>query len=257
MSIDPNEIDLLVDGELPDDRRKRLLLSLEQAPEGWRACALAFLEAQCWREQMRGMADAVRQSPHSTPRKPASAHATPPSESQTPAAAPAAKGRARPVARTLLAMAASFLATMIGVGLLRMHWLGSDVSPRELVDTTRWPKKAPTAAAPEEELGSKIVDVQGAFAPKPDPDLPAPGVDSQFRREWVLPVVEASHFNDGLLAPSGPTSVDPHLEALARRNGMDIQRHRQMMPLHTSDGRDIIVPVNSYQFRRRDAADIQ
>jgi anti-sigma factor RsiW len=48
-------IDRLVDGELPSDERRRLLLSLESQPEGWRRCALAFIEAQTWRDQMRGV----------------------------------------------------------------------------------------------------------------------------------------------------------------------------------------------------------
>jgi hypothetical protein len=42
----PIEIDRLVDGELNQDERRDLLLRLEATPDGWRACALAFLEAQ-------------------------------------------------------------------------------------------------------------------------------------------------------------------------------------------------------------------
>jgi hypothetical protein len=39
-----------VDGELPDAERRALLLRLDTEPDGWRRCALAFLEAQNWRE---------------------------------------------------------------------------------------------------------------------------------------------------------------------------------------------------------------
>lgn len=45
-------IDRLVDGELAEDQRRALLLHLEAHPEGWRRCALAFLEAQTWREAL-------------------------------------------------------------------------------------------------------------------------------------------------------------------------------------------------------------
>jgi anti-sigma factor RsiW len=41
-------IDQLVDAELPDNERRELLLRLESEPDGWRHCALAFLEAQSW-----------------------------------------------------------------------------------------------------------------------------------------------------------------------------------------------------------------
>jgi anti-sigma factor RsiW len=53
---DPEEgrlLDRLVDGELPDGERRELLLRLENEPDGWRRCALAFLEAQTWREAFR------------------------------------------------------------------------------------------------------------------------------------------------------------------------------------------------------------
>lgn len=44
--IDPGLIDRLVDGELDPESRRELLLRLDAAPDGWRRCALAFLEAQ-------------------------------------------------------------------------------------------------------------------------------------------------------------------------------------------------------------------
>jgi len=48
--MDTCQIDRLVDGELSDTERRALLLRLESEPDGWRRCALAFLEAQCLRE---------------------------------------------------------------------------------------------------------------------------------------------------------------------------------------------------------------
>jgi hypothetical protein len=45
-------IDRLIDGELSGDERRHLLASLEAQPDGWRRCALAFVEAQTWRGAM-------------------------------------------------------------------------------------------------------------------------------------------------------------------------------------------------------------
>src|SRR5262249_42904345 len=42
----------LVDGELANDERSELLRRLESEPDGWRRCALAFLEAQAWRDSL-------------------------------------------------------------------------------------------------------------------------------------------------------------------------------------------------------------
>ena len=45
--------DRLVDGELSGGERRALLESLDARPQGWRRCALAFLEAQSWRKELR------------------------------------------------------------------------------------------------------------------------------------------------------------------------------------------------------------
>jgi hypothetical protein len=45
-------IERLIDGELDEASRAAFLMRLETAPGGWRRCALAFLEAQAWREAL-------------------------------------------------------------------------------------------------------------------------------------------------------------------------------------------------------------
>ena len=52
--IDLRLLDRLVDGELTGPERRALLARLEAEPDrdGWRRRALAFLEAQCWREAL-------------------------------------------------------------------------------------------------------------------------------------------------------------------------------------------------------------
>jgi hypothetical protein len=55
-AIDPALLDRLVDGELDAPARRALLLRLESEPGGWRACALAFLEAQEFGLAARGWA---------------------------------------------------------------------------------------------------------------------------------------------------------------------------------------------------------
>ena len=50
-AVDDRTLDLLVDGELSPAARRELLIQLDRVPDGWRRCALAFLEAQSWREE--------------------------------------------------------------------------------------------------------------------------------------------------------------------------------------------------------------
>ncbi len=48
-----HDLDRLAAGDLSPSERRRLLAALEDEPDGWRRCALAFLEAQSWREACR------------------------------------------------------------------------------------------------------------------------------------------------------------------------------------------------------------
>lgn len=47
--------DRLVDDELSPQQRMELIGSLDERPDGWRQCALAFLEHQSWRRQLKAM----------------------------------------------------------------------------------------------------------------------------------------------------------------------------------------------------------
>lgn len=53
-------LDLLVDGELSDDERRELLAWCERETDGWRRCALAFLEAQSWSKVLGDLTDTSR-----------------------------------------------------------------------------------------------------------------------------------------------------------------------------------------------------
>src|SRR4030042_131709 len=47
---DQRRFDLLVDGQLSEPERRELLSGLDDRADGWRRCALAFLEAQAWKQ---------------------------------------------------------------------------------------------------------------------------------------------------------------------------------------------------------------
>ncbi len=52
-NLDDLLLDRLVDGELSDTEYRETLGSVESHPDGWRRCALAFLEAQAWGREFR------------------------------------------------------------------------------------------------------------------------------------------------------------------------------------------------------------
>lgn len=69
-------IDRLVDGELSGDERRQLLAKLEAEPNGWRRCALAFIEAQTWRSALGGFADDAIANENAAAQKNLAANAT-------------------------------------------------------------------------------------------------------------------------------------------------------------------------------------
>ena len=56
---DDGIFDRLVDGELDEAEQRALIESLDERPDGWRRCALAFLEAQSWRRDFSGIVATV------------------------------------------------------------------------------------------------------------------------------------------------------------------------------------------------------
>jgi hypothetical protein len=126
---DDRLIDRLVDGELPDAERRQLLLRLEAEPDGWRRCALAFLEAQSWREAFTPLASPAPPVPRTRPA------ARPNPEGSRP-------GSWRPVAR-LTGLAAGFAAAFVLGWALR----GKPAEPTPHFPVAQGEASAPAVAA--------------------------------------------------------------------------------------------------------------
>jgi hypothetical protein len=139
-------IDRLVDGELSSDERRALLASLAAEPEGggWRRCALAFLEAQAWREALAPVATNAAPTPVTTP--------TPP------------KAHRLAVARTAAALAASVLVAF------SLGWLsrGQADPPATLVAKVA-PDPAPTPTTVTDPPPVEPEPVAQEGPPPPDP----------------------------------------------------------------------------------------
>jgi hypothetical protein len=138
-TIDDILIDRLVDGELSIDERRELLASLEAQPGGWRRCALAFLEAQTWRHEMRQfVAPAVARARRET---------NPP------------KQKSRSYAGIWLGLAASVLAAF-GLG---QHFAQDQPPPLNAIETTPQIASSEPSAAPAGDAVTLVVkDQHGA-----------------------------------------------------------------------------------------------
>jgi hypothetical protein len=217
-------LDRLADGELPDAERRELLAKLDRVPGGWRACALGFLEAQCFQDALRGVA---RES-------------TRPPQTQTVVASPRRHGAWARHIQTALAMAASFLVAL-GIG----WWAGAfwggpgDALPGPEANF------ASTAGGP----GLGVPDHPGGPLRQIEPSSQAPTMavalpGSQDRGdEMNLPVAERDRVDHSLLFPDAAAFPADLREAL-RRSGYEVRQSRDLLPVPVQGGRHAVLPVD-------------
>jgi len=222
--VDDAILDLLVDGELSPAERRTLLARLDRVPDGWRRCALAFLEAQCWREEFRKL-------PQSAPE-----HAVLPSDQHGPAQrssilAGLMTGRNL---GTLAAMAASFLLALGLSFLVHRSWPAptvENVNEQVATNTPERPSMSP-AALKEHAWEPASGPWQTVMLPVGD------GAES-----LRLPAAERDTIDDAWVNNLPPAVSEDVLRAL-KQSGHEVQMQRRLMPFPMRDGRRLVVPVD-------------
>ncbi len=226
LPMDARLLDRLVDGELSAEEYAAVLRSLDDAPDGWRRCALAFLEAQAWQREMGSMGREAK-SPTAS----------------VVAIRPAAAVKRWPV---LLAVAASFLLAF-----------GLGVATRPLSPTT-----SPTSAGGQlaqdstrPSLPSDRVDMApspGEFAasssavPSGDVTFVMDRGDGSGGREVSVPVFDWSPESERRLSGQ-PTAPSSEWQRVLQRIGHDVQTHKHFIPVETGDGRHVLFPVDQME----------
>ncbi len=168
----PLLFDRLVDGALSEAQRRELLAGLDSRPDGWRQCALAFLEAQSWGDELGRM---VRDpSGAREPSRAAAIGAVRPTRVE-PTGKPIPRFRRwqRP-----LMMAASFLVTFsLGMG-LQQWWPNSGDSTTNLVAVHPPATTNPPGANADVRMADLNVRDARRFA------TDAQGADHGSRQHW-------------------------------------------------------------------------
>jgi hypothetical protein len=226
--------DRLVDGELSELERRSLLASLDTEPEGWRRCALAFLEAQTFRESFGDF----------TP--PASA----PAKVPAPAVSSSLPKRKRPLGAmgTVMAMAASFL-LMFGLG----GWL-LQRPPQDGASSPLGPANNMVAnnARPATIMQMPNVSANGNQTirqPKTVPSTPwqmvslrAPALTGN-DQPLQLPAMPRERLDEDFL-DAVPNPMPDGVRQAFERTGHEIRMHRELVPVQLQDGRQLIVPID-------------
>lgn len=208
-----HSLDRFVDGELSEPERRDVLLAADREPDGWRRLALAFVESQTLREELKALTQPM--SPNTR----------------------CASDRA-PFVRLQLAwlrvtglVACCLLAFGIGRWSNANTSTNSAASPRTFAPSDG---KGQTIAAGAPESGERhqtmrlvLDDLLGG---------PPQSVD--------VPVVEDSQ-SDPSDYLTGPPVISPEIQRALLRAGRRVHEQRQLFEVPLADGRYGVVPVSN------------
>jgi hypothetical protein len=210
-------LDRLVDGELKGSERRQLLESFDKRPEGWRRCALTFLEAQSWREEMGQVARGL-------------ASDTDEPKLSVPFVAPNPKHW--PKAATWLAMAAGLLLAF-GLG-----WMQRDRGPSIAGGAANHPTtQIATVTPPSNPISPNSAKSGDAVT------LFVQGDDGR-RHPVRVPLVDAATL-DKQLGVQFQSGLSDDVRDQLEDSGYAVQSKRQYAPLwlEKENGRPMILPV--------------
>ena len=206
--------DRLVDGELSMAERRDLLQSLDQRPEGWRRCALAFLEAQSWRGEFgQLLGDVVHPSTQAANLVVRDAHN---------------RKRLHSAAAWLAVAASVFVA--FGLGTMQradQHTIGTIPSSpidQAVVSQSPAPRALPDSKNAEDVMTLWVRDETGDMRPMRVPLVDAGALDRELGMEFQSAV---------------PVGMRERLQ----QRGYDVQSKRRYAPLWLENGRPMILPV--------------
>ncbi len=216
--------DRLVDGELSASEYQKLLKQLDERPALWRHCALAFLEAQAWRNEM----SAIRRGQEM-------AAASPP---MVPAAA-------LPMRRwlQLLAIAASFVLAFVAGLAVQREW-----DERSYIMAASKPGASPEGQGVHEQTpgqkdfqpGGKEPDALGNIR------LVVDGGQGNQPQQIDVPVYDLDEMGAAWLTQDRPFLPEDVIQSLNRR-GRKVERQIEYLPLPLDDEHQIVVPVEQIQ----------
>ncbi len=220
-------IDRLIAGDLNPSDRRSLLLRLDAIPDGWRLCALSFLEDQAWRNALVPSAD-VR------------------NETSLPMVM-RRSGRSKTHSQVLRYVIAASLVVAFCVSLLRVQ---RTVLPQHDFD----PGVRRAAQIPV--LGQSASTTRSQTSTVPDsnrrdevePGQPLGYLTLSNPRDGELPpqevaILAATAENEQWLQAQ-PLSIPEYVKAQWERRGFLVEENRRLVGLDLQDGRRVGLPID-------------
>jgi hypothetical protein len=207
-------LERLVDGELTPAEYRSLLSELDQRPEGWRRCALAFLEDQAWGRELR--------------------------RSRRELDEPTVK--AKPVSRLgsawnlggmlMLSSAASFLLAFFVAKSVLQDRSSGNPSPESIARNDVGKPSIPNTSIPNSAV-------------PPHPEVSDPGHYALVVDGNEMPIFDADDPRGRLLL-NERASMPVELIRDLRRSGYEVDRRREWA-VGGDDGNSVLVPIEELQ----------
>ncbi|MEM8866153.1 MAG: hypothetical protein AAGF31_11475 [Planctomycetota bacterium] len=256
------QLDRLVDGELSAEERRTLLRAFDQSPGDWRACALAFLEAQSLGQQLAAIKDEALAAPANV------------------ATLSVTDSVSRPASRKSWYAIAAMLMLAFGLGVFTPQ--AFDASPQApdpslMADSggtsaeTAVPTEAmPPVAIDSTEIPAPVVPADVAALPEiPRADNAEPGVGAEIpspalvanadesltfwvqddqgqRQSLTAPLVDAAEL-ENRFGWKFPSAVTPRTRQRFEGRGFQLSTRRRVAPLFLENGQPLVVPVEDVQ----------
>jgi hypothetical protein len=240
--LDDRLLDHLVDGELAEPQRRDVLARLEREPGGWRRCALAFLQAQCWSDALGSVVS--ESAPDELPVESNArikGHALKDETCADPEFGPSRRRREVPF-RTAMKVAAGLLVAFLtgtAAGRLSLSRPRAD-GPLAQSASPSDPDSAPSAAAGTGTSGVAdprpkgaafaVLDLGGAAGSErvTVPILAGPGLDERWLKRQ-------------------PSAVPKHLQREWERQGYEVEQHRRLVSVSVRGGPRVSIPVDEVE----------
>jgi hypothetical protein len=235
--LDDEFIDRIVDGKLTPADLRAAIDRLDREPDGWKRCALAYLEAQCWRESFRAMGDPAR-SPIECP----------------PLSMPDA-ARFRPGIRSRWlrgSIAAGVAAVSFALG-----WLGhaarpwSTAQPTAIADRSRSASPAPTQVESSPLIRSTAMEPSEDRPPQTHRELARAVMQLRFDSETTkaeVPILAGPGI-DAEWVKNQPPPVSERGQVVLQQHGYQVDQRRRLITTTLDDGRRVTVPIDQVQIR--------
>jgi hypothetical protein len=242
--------DRLVDGELSAAEERALLSALDAQPEGWRQCALAFLESRAWKKEL----GALEFMP--PPRCNGAPVLLPPAGNSSLCATGSASGELHRSAtssltrwRHMATLAASIaLAFCLGLA-TQKYWPTNNATRGELVHgADRGTMSNNNLAAPHNQPAHADAAVRSAADLASSVMLTLVDSRGEEERQIEVPVVETDRLDPSWLAGQ-PSAISAEEIEQIRRLGYRVDQERFYVSVMLDDGRSAIVPLDRAKIR--------